>query len=222
MEDKGMGYWLGASFFSLGYILYSIVIWFNKDNLDWLKIDSNFVIISIIVGAIITFSLPIIFGIPMGLVTLFNYRTCLSGELKFQNVPKKWWYVLTLIAVSLLPPAFGIWWSGSRITFPGYAEILQVAINNNFQQAFFEEFVFRGMVWMFLIHFNLKDKPIIFLQALLFWLFHHFYISSRPITFWIYLPIQSIIYGIIVSRTKSITPVFVAHFINNIVVTLVN
>jgi len=74
---------------------------------------------------------------------------------------------------------------------------------------------------MFLKNLNLKDNLIIVIQAFLFWIFHSFYLFSLPITFWIYLPYQSIIFGIIVWRTKSIGSSTIGHFLNNILIALV-
>lgn len=220
-EEKVLGYWIGISYLFIEYILCSITIWLNSDNLNCLNVDSSFIIIFILTGVLISFSLPLIMGVFLGLVTVFNYRNFSLGNFKIERHQQNRWQVFALVIISLIPPIYGIWRSGVAVKWPSYIEILNPSININIQQVIFEEFVFRSMLWMFLSNLNLKSGHIIFIQAILFWLLHHFYSASSPITFWVYLPFQSLIYGIIVWRSNSITPGFVAHLANNLLAVLV-
>lgn len=217
---KTSGYWIGIWYLCIGYTLCSIAIWLNKDDLQCLNIDANFMVIFIFIGALTSYALPFWFGIFLGFVTLYNFIQFRFGGLRVAEFYPKRWVIISLIVLSLIPTIFGVWQSGMTISWSGKMDIFNSAFKANITQVVIEEFVFRGMLWMFLRNFNLEGGPVIIIQAFLFWFIHQFYFFSNPVVFWIYLPVQSIFYGIIVWRAKSITPSFWAHFLNNLIVIL--
>jgi hypothetical protein len=67
------------------------------------------------------------------------------------------------------------------------------------------EIIFRGLLWKFLTDLNWSAPKIIGLQAFLFWLSLSRFMFTNPIIFWIIFPIISVLLGIIVWRSKSIS-----------------
>ena len=79
-----------------------------------------------------------------------------------------------------------------------------------------EEIIFRGILWMLLRDLKFSTQKIVALQALFFWFVHANDMFIIPVFFWIIVPIASIVLGIIVWRSKSITPSITAHILFNI------
>jgi len=84
-----------------------------------------------------------------------------------------------------------------------------------------EEITFRGLLWMFLSRLQLQELKILIIQATLFWFFHINYMFAYPTLFWVIIPVSSILLGIIVWRSKSITPSTIAHILTNVLLSLI-
>jgi membrane protease YdiL (CAAX protease family) len=84
-----------------------------------------------------------------------------------------------------------------------------------------EEIMFRGMLWMLLKNLNFSEIKIVILQAILFWI-SHVYAFNNLAFFWINAPMISILLGVIVWRSKSITPSTIAHILINMLLGFVS
>jgi membrane protease YdiL (CAAX protease family) len=82
--------------------------------------------------------------------------------------------------------------------------------------AMIEEVTFRGLLWMWLRSRNWPEVRIVVVQAILFWLAHTKYLLAEPVAFWVVVPLLSMLLGIIVWRTRSITPSAIAHICINV------
>ncbi len=78
-----------------------------------------------------------------------------------------------------------------------------------------EEVLFRGLLWMFLRRLGWTDGPVLAVQSVLFWLAHAGYFFSDPVGFWIVVPVLTLVLGIIVWKTRSLTPSTIAHICMN-------
>lgn len=77
-----------------------------------------------------------------------------------------------------------------------------------------EEILFRGLLWGFLVRVGWKEEKAFWAQAILFWIGH----MSRlgyPISFFITIPIGTLVYSILVRYSKQLFPSIVAHSILN-------
>jgi membrane protease YdiL (CAAX protease family) len=173
----------------------------------------------IFLGGLYSFYLSLPFGVIMAMVALFNLNMLLSGELFFsrtQNIS----FVLSM-GVLFVVAELGYFLSRG-VTFPSItdnATIVTAIFRANFTLVLFEEIIFRSIIWRYLQNWGLKNYQVIFAQAFLFWIIH-FYYYSQLVLFWIYLPFISILYGVIVYKSKSILPSFVMHYLHNFAVAL--
>jgi len=74
----------------------------------------------------------------------------------------------------------------------------------------FEEVLFRGLLWGYLIRFGWKEDRVFWFQAILFWLLHFtrfFYI----VTFFISVPLSIYTVSILVRKSKQLFPAIIAH-----------
>ena len=79
-----------------------------------------------------------------------------------------------------------------------------------------EEPLFRGFLWGSFRQLGLNEIWICILQALLFWLGHIYYLNTG-INFWMVIPIGSLVLGLVIIKTKSITYSMITHsFINTL------
>jgi hypothetical protein len=212
-------YWVEVSYLCVEFGLISIAIWLNRDDLRRLNVDKSFIFILIIAEGLLSIFLPRPFGLVLGSIMAITFIVFRSGALQFGDFHQNHWQTIILVTLLLAPDIFGMLWSGISVELNGLA-IFNAAIKANLPQVVIEEVVYRGLLWMFLKNLKLKDQPIIFVQALVFWLSHSFYLS-KPFTFWLFLPFQSILYGIIVWRSKSISSSTFGHFLHNLLTALI-
>ena len=74
----------------------------------------------------------------------------------------------------------------------------------------FEEIITRGVFWGQLRKWNFDENKIFWLQAVLFWFLHGWQIST-PISFFITLPIITLIFSLLVRNSKQLFPSIVSH-----------
>ena len=74
-----------------------------------------------------------------------------------------------------------------------------------------EEPLFRGFLWGYLKGVRWKDWWIWLFQAGLFMLGHLYYINTYPISFWVIVPVCSLVLGWLACRSRTIASSMVAH-----------
>ena len=97
-------------------------------------------------------------------------------------------------------------------SFPTFIYLFVTQLSN---AAVIEEPLFRGILWGMLKKLKLRDSLILLIQGLLFWLAHIYYIIQNPISFWIIVPICSIVLGWVVLKSKNIGTSMIVHAIIN-------
>jgi len=200
------------------YGLISIAIWANKDNLKCINIDKNFIVAFVVVGGVYSFVFSVKFGLFLWFFTFINFWFLISGKLEFEHVPYS--RITSLYIFIMLLPLFLKVLVKQTVVLPSDRAFFEAIFTPNLMLIIFEEAIFRGLLWMFLVGENFKEYQIIFVQGTLFWLSHLYYFKSSPVTFWIWLPFSSIMLGVIVWRAKTISPSIVTHFLYNFLVAL--
>lgn len=74
-----------------------------------------------------------------------------------------------------------------------------------------EEPLFRGFLWGFLQKSGWKNSWIWLFQAGLFSISHFYYIKVYPVSFWVIIPVGSLVLGLLVWRSKTISASMSAH-----------
>ncbi len=218
-KGRNLPYVWEISFLLSAYILISLAMFLNRQDLRSLNMDRNFVIIFILIGGLYAMLLPLVIGIFLGLVALFNLLIFWMGVFRFEYSHPKYWQVFLFILLFLTPDALIMVLTGKYPNLQDEVMVLQAVFTANLPLVIFEEVIYRGMLWAFLKNLNLKDNLIILAQALLFWMAHIDSIS-KPATFWLLLPTSSILLGLVVWRSKSITFSTVVHSLHNLLISL--
>jgi hypothetical protein len=199
-----------------------IVIWLNKDNPQSLYIDRPFIWIFMLLGALITSIFwQSYLGIISGIGTVLVFVLLTKQEFHFDKGTTKSVFVTTMIG--LIPVIL------FRMIVHGSFSLNQILMPNNYDLGWtitsrlwgvvYEEMLFRGLLWMALAGSNFKDKTILLVQAFLFWVAH---IDRLPaLSFWTTIPLSSLWLGLLVLRSKSLTPSTVTHFVYNFTAALI-
>lgn len=195
-------------------LVVAVIIIVNRNNLYRLNIDKAF--LWIFVSGCLTYNWNNNWELKVGILLVSLFILILSEKEYFQfsdkvsdKEPKNWPMIYMIVAGFLLSLVV----MADSITIVKIRWVVEGVIPG-FPYIVVEEVLFRGMLWMFLRHINLSEVKILILQAIIFWL-SHVNAANDLIFFWLLIPAASIFLGIIVWRSKSITPSTIAHTLIN-------
>lgn len=219
------------------YLLTTFLIWWERDRLADFHIDSSAIVIIVLFKPLqtiilrywgyddlLTFPKPfslVIWGIALVFViVIWKDRSSLP---KFQKSSLFWFGggILAGLGTAIL---LGYPWSfmyiGETASFTSpltlFSNLTSPAIAVSFayqigMAAVSEEPVFRGFLWGYLRKLGWNDIWILFFQAALFTFAHIYALRVFPISFWIIVPVISLVLGLIVWRSRTITSSMAAH-----------
>ena len=199
--------WTFYFFERWSFIFIGIIVILNRGNLRSLNIDWYFLAVFMISGV----AYAIYYFWPSGwaaaLISIYLF-ILINNKYKHVNTVEstRWQIVMTLIIGFFLVLLII---SDTKISWAVHWSIVEMPF------VVIEEIIFRGLLCMFLKFLGWTIPKIIVLQAILFWLFHTYYMFAYPTLFWIIIPIVSIILGIMVWRYKSITSSTIVHILFN-------
>lgn len=200
--------------FLYGYslIVVAIVIIANRNNLNRLNIDKSF--LWVFTWGCLAYNWG---SWQLRLATVLLAVSVLilgvKGMLKFGDKNTNTLRMVLIIAIVFF---LGILIMADSINFTRIHWVIQGTLlrGGSLSAVVVEEIMFRGMLWMLLKDLNFSEIKIVSLQAILFWI-SHVYAFNNLAFFWINVPMISILLGIIVWRSKSITLSAIAHILIN-------
>jgi membrane protease YdiL (CAAX protease family) len=205
------------------FLLILLAIWLNKSRLNELNLDRTAYVLLLIavvllgwhfvpffLGAFLLAAVVTIIMIGRNESFQFSHPTLLSGGA-----------MTPLVMILLLLPPLILLSSNFGASLQNFS-VIQLALQKaNFFGVYFEEFLFRGMLWDYLRSRSLRTIHVIVIQALLFWLAHISSGIDKWIFFWVTLPFISIMLGLLVHRSKSLAACVTTHFLYNCVIGLI-
>jgi len=218
--------WVPYWYNGIAYILAATIIWLNRHRLSKLNIDRPFVVILILGGILFAFRPAFDIGILVGMAAVLMFWVFVNNYFSFKSpvlYSTGTWILVLLSMLLALSPILVF-----RLTLETHLNLQTViAIFVGSLQSFlgtivFEEIIFRGALWAYLKSFGISEQSAFYLQALLFWISHRqFLLLGYPYLFWIVVPSSAILFGILVWRSKSLTPSTVSHFLFNFISQLI-
>jgi len=201
--------WLGS------FPIIVLVIKLNHDQLQKLNIDRFYVVLLIISGLIVLYAFPYNFFAVIALI--YAVYILFSKKVTFGVVDHNSLRMILLIAGVFAGIMFCITgFSGAiKIGLPNSEQLLDRFLVEIIPGSIYEEAVYRGMLYMFLMDLGVSKSKAFYIQAFLFWIKHMSYVLALPFFFWIILPIVSLTYGYIAMRSKSLTPSTLVHILDN-------
>jgi membrane protease YdiL (CAAX protease family) len=206
------------------FLLILLALWINKSRLHELNLDQTAYVLLLIAVVLLGWHfVPFVFGAFLlaavaAIIIVgrnesfqFSHPTLLSGRAIT---------ALILVLLPIIPPI--LLSSNSGASLQNFS-VIQLALQKaNFFGVYFEEFLFRGMLWAYLRSRSLRTVHVIAIQALLFWLAHISSGIDKWIFFWVTLPFISIMLGLLVHRSKSLAACVTTHFLYNCVIGLID
>jgi membrane protease YdiL (CAAX protease family) len=195
-----------------------LVIRLNQDQLQKMNIDRFYVVMLITAGLIGLYSLP--YNCFAGIALLSAIYILFDNKIRFGVADQNALRMILLIASVF---------AGVMILLVGFFDTTKIDLLNTEHSvrhflleaipfSIYEEVVYRGMLYMLLKDLGMSESKTFYIQAFLFWISHINYLLESAVSFWIILPILSLILGYIAYRSKSITPSAIAHILYNAMV----
>jgi membrane protease YdiL (CAAX protease family) len=204
------------------YILIIFTLLIEKENLEVFNIDNvTLLTLSLIGVVVVKLHVPYeeyyratckLLGVIVAIYSLLNWKRLPKTKLS--------WVLLGMLSCAIAFP----------LAFIQLTQIEKLDSNNLFTTkpivyvlsnfffaltfAPFEELVIRGVLWGQLRKWNIGENNIIWLQGIIFWLLHGYQIST-PISFFISLPIMTIVFSLLVKYSKQLFPSIVSHVLIN-------
>jgi membrane protease YdiL (CAAX protease family) len=213
--------WWESVYSFLTYSLITIVIFLNESSLHLFHIDRVSMALFVFLGGLYSFFIPQPIGAMMTMVALFNLNMLLSKELSFSRIQFGVSVFALIILFIVLQLIYFLWIGETFSSVTHDVKVVSVLFKANFTWAIFEEIIFRGILWRYLKNKGLKEYQVVFTQAFFFWLVH-FYYYPHLIFFWIFVPVASVLFGVITYKSRSLLPSFIVHYFFNFVSTLLS
>lgn len=196
-------------FWRYSFILIAIVIINNTDRLNKLNLDKSFILIFLCGGLAYTGNLDWYYsdwqiGLVTGITSLFVFILGIKGVFKSGDEGPNWTPAVLVLTIGFFLVVLCV---SNPWVIQGFLSNIPIVI--------VEEVLFRGMLWMFLKDLNFSDLKIVVVQAILFW-FYHVGVTNSLVDFWVILPIESVLFGLVVWKSRSITPGVFAHLLANV------
>lgn len=224
----------GGAVYEVGtYLLSAFLIWWERDRLADFHLDASALTLFILLRPIQTMTLnywgvesPMTFpGIPSLIIlgtSIVLLASLWKSGFKPQGIPH-------LARWALLGAAAGVMMSilvnydsfQSTLTGKGMfspAILTSASINLLYHLGFAplnEEPLFRGFLWGMLRQAKWKERWILILQSAVFTSAHIYFASQYPLTFWVFIPLAAILFGLLTLRSRTITPAILAHGLIN-------
>lgn len=211
-------FWILAQYGLLlfgSFPIIALVIKLNHDQLQKLNIDRFYVVMLITSGLIVLYSLP--YNCFAVLALIYTVYILSGKKVRFGAFDQNALRMILLIAGAFAGIMIFITSFVDTVKIDSLTIELQLRhfLLESIPISIYEEAVYRGMLYMFLIDLGLSESKTFYTQAFLFWITHINYVVSSPVFFWVILPILSLTFGYIAARSKSLTPSTIAHILYN-------
>jgi membrane protease YdiL (CAAX protease family) len=201
------------------YILTAAIVLLNRHRLAALNIDRPFIAALLLGGILYVVYLIQSVGIFVGVAVGLIYWAYQTNQLVFKNpvpYPKGTGLLILLtILLALAPILFFRPTLKAPLNLQIFGTTFLEILILQLASIVFEEVLLRGALWAYVRSLGLSDQAAFSIQAVLFWVSHHKTLLNNPYFFWIALPIDAILLGLMTWRSKSLTPSTISHFLFN-------
>jgi membrane protease YdiL (CAAX protease family) len=210
-------------YITLMYLSLSVLIYFEVEKLEEFHFD-RFTVVTFVLGSIIRPRLGIrgegVFLILIGLAGILVICTLI---LKKPSIPKtKLQWVIAGIVISSMAAilltllGFTLWSPGENINNIRVMNVLSLIVIEFSSAPIMEEVLLRGFLWGYLRRKGYSESKVFWVQGILFWLLHIGKIFS-PFTFFVFIPIFTMLYSKLTLHSKQLFPAVIAHLLVNVV-----
>ena len=209
--------WVPHWYAGIAYILTAVIVFLNRHRLKKLNIDRPFMIALMLGGFLYVFHLPAGINIVVAITTALVYWAYRNNYFLLENTIQYPPSTILLISVFVPLAILPIYLFGFAIKVPPN---IQMILSSFFEASLglvvYEEVLFRGVLWAYLLDLGLKERTAFLLTAVLFWTAHsRLLLFDNTYSFWVTVPIASLLLGVLAWRSRSLTPSTIGHFLYN-------
>lgn len=214
--------WFQHWYAGIAYILTTTIVWLNRHRLAALNIDRPFIVALIFGGVLYTFYLRYGVGILVGFAIGLIFLAYQTNQLVLSNPVSYSKGTGLLMFLTVLLPLVPVLFIGptlkSTLDANAFSTTFQRILITDLAAITFEEVLFRGALWAYILSFGLSARTAFYTTSVFYWISHHRLLAlSTPYSFWVSLPIQAILLGLMTWRSKSLTPSTISHFLFNFI-----
>jgi membrane protease YdiL (CAAX protease family) len=213
------------------YLTFSVLIGVESKNLEEFHID-KFTVVTFILGSILRRRIGIptegFFLILIALSGILVIFILISKKPSLPRTNRRWVFVgmvisvVAVIMITLLEVLFRNTWAVTPLFRNNLVATVIGEIVREFSfGALIEEILFRGFLWGYLIREGWSENKVIWTQGILFWALHLSRIVT-PFTFFIVIPLITIIFSKLTLKSRQLFPAIVAHIIVNVISSMLN
>ena len=214
--------WLGS------FPVIIFILKLNRDRLQEMNIDRFYVFMLVTAGLIPLYKSPNIFpfnffAVISFIALIYAVYILFDNTAKFAIVDRNSFLKTLLIIGTLAGIIF--WINGLIYTVITGLPNIKLSDTFVFQQIpglIYEEVMYRGVLYMFLMDLGVSKSKAFFIQAFWFSGKHINLLLAFPFFYWIIFPILGLTFGYIVMRSKSLTLSAFAHLLYSTYVDLAN
>jgi len=223
--------YIAISYRTAMYMVVAILIWTEIKNLEEFHID-KFTVATFILGAFLQQRLEVVGGgYFLVLIGATGISIIVALIVKRPRILRTdfYWALLgvvvggiTIIAITYLELLLRHAWVPTPLLRNNIMlTISNLTIREFFASALVEEILFRGFLWGYLKRRGWEERKIFWIQGLLFWI-THFSRLATPFTFFVAIPILTLISSKLTLRTKQVFPAVLSHAVINILSAMLN
>jgi membrane protease YdiL (CAAX protease family) len=216
---------------TLTYLVFSVLMRLESNNLEDFHID-RFAVATFVVGSILRRRIGIpwesFFLIMIGLAGIFMIFTLIQKKPAIPKTKIRWVLAgvgisgITLILIILFELFFRNTWAVILLSRNhAVATVISEILKEFSFGALIEEILFRAFLWGYLKRAGWNENKIFWTQGMLFWFLHLSRIVT-PFTFFIVIPLITVIFSKLTLRSRQIYPAIVAHIVVNVISTMLN
>jgi membrane protease YdiL (CAAX protease family) len=219
--------YLTSAFSMVLVLLVFFLLCVENERLDNFNVD-RYSILTLILFSFLWLTLGLSFMIIIGLALSSVVIVLIAKRPQIQRTNRNWTLagilgsILLIIVIITFELLLRGNWSVPRLLQNNL--IVTVVINIAKQLVFIslpEELLFRGFIWGYLRSKGLKEINIAWIQGAVFWLMH-FSRLVTPFSFFVIVPIQTLISSLLTLRSKQVFPAVISHTIFNTLGTILN
>lgn len=223
--------YIGIIYLVAMYMIGAILIWTEIKDLKEFHID-KFAIVTFILSSFFRQSLDIaggsyfwvligMIGISVGVALVIRKPKLLQTDIRWTLIAA---FVGGVVIIVITFAELGLrqsWAPAPLLQNNITLTVSNLMVRELFAGVLLEEILFRGFLWGYLKKLGWKDRKIFWTQGILFWITHFGRIFT-PFTFFVIIPVITLISSKLTLRTKQIFPAIISHTVINILSALLS
>jgi membrane protease YdiL (CAAX protease family) len=217
-------------FVAIAYVVIVGLLWLERNHLSDFQLD-RFALGLLVISAILRTRLGVngegYFLLVFGLCGITMAVLLLRQWSSIPTTSRRWCIIGLVVGCLAVVPSAILESSRLQPTAAGSVmpvRIIPLLLRGAVYQISFtvlvEEYIFRVLLWGYLVRLGWKESHAMWTQGILFWLLH-FTQANVVGHFFVAVPLTTVIYTILTKRSRQVSPAIISHTVINTITPLV-